>query len=190
MIKPYENDIQQCMRAFEKHGVILYPTDTIWGLGCNADDEIAIQKIFQIKQRPPQQSFILLMTDAKQLRRYIASPPPQLEDILSSFHLPTTIIYPSAINLPASLIASDGSIAVRITADPFCRSLIKRMRAPLVSTSANISGEPHPALFSNMNPQILKEVDYVVQWRQEDEQKSSPSSIYRYDENHELIQIR
>lgn len=190
MTKPYENDIQACMQAFDRHGVILYPTDTIWGLGCRADDEEAIQKIFQIKQRSPQKSFILLMTDVKQLSRYIASPPPDLEFILEKFTSPTTVIYPSAINLTESLCAKDGSIAVRITKDPFCRSLIKRMRVPLVSTSANISGEQHPSCFSDLSKDIMKAVDYVVRWRQEESGTAMPSSMFKLGEHSDMIKIR
>lgn len=190
MIKPYENEIQACMQAFDRHGVVLYPTDTIWGLGCKADDEKAIQKIFQIKQRSQQKSFVLLMTDVKQLSRYIASPPPDLESILEKFTSPTTVIYPSAINLTETLFAKDGSIAVRITKDPFCRSLIKRMRVPLVSTSANISGEQHPSCFTEISSDILTSVDYVVRWRQEESGSALPSSMFKLGEHSEMIKVR
>jgi L-threonylcarbamoyladenylate synthase len=190
METPYEDDVKTCVQVMNHHGVILYPTDTIWGLGCSAQSEQAIDKIFEIKKRSPQKSFVLLMTDVKQLSRYLANPLPDLETILSQFTRPTTIIYQDAINLPQKLISQQGSIAVRITRDPFCRSLIRRMRQPLVSTSANISGEEAAANFSEMNEAIKLKADYVVQWRQDDRQSQSASAILKLEADGSFTKIR
>jgi L-threonylcarbamoyladenylate synthase len=186
----YENDIQESVKTFAQHGVILYPTDTIWGLGCLADDEIAIEKIYNIKQRPAEKSFILLMTDAKQLSKYIANPLPDLQTVIESFKEPTTIIYDNAINLPSSLIATDGSIAVRITNDPFCRSLIKRTKKPIVSTSANLSGAVSPSIYASVASEIKNQVDYIVLHRQDDETISTPSSILKLTPSGNFLKIR
>lgn len=186
----YEKDIKSCIECFNSNGVILYPTDTIWGIGCNAQDEVAIEKIYQIKSRDKNKSFVLLMTDVKQLSKYIANPLPDLQEIINQFEEPTTIIYPNAIMLPHSLIAADGSIAVRITNDSFCRSLIKRMREPLVSTSANISGEPSPSTFDLIANEIKSDVDYIVHWQQENKVPNSPSRILKLELDGSFTKIR
>lgn len=186
----YENDIQESIKTFAQHGVVLYPTDTIWGLGCLADDEIAIEKIYNIKQRPAEKIFILLMTDVKQLSKYVANPLPDLQSMIAHFDVPTTIIYDNAINLPTSLIAADGSIAVRITKDAFCRSLIKRTQKPIVSTSANLSGAISPSIYSTVEDVIKKQVDYIVHHRQDDETISAPSSILKLLPSGEFLKIR
>ncbi len=189
-MQPFESDIQACMQLIPQHGVWLYPTDTVWGLGCCAHDEEAVARIFEIKRRPANQSFIVLMTDYKQLLRYIANPLPHLPDILSSFDVPTTLVYQNAINLPTSVLAKDGSIGIRITNDPFCRSLIKRMKAPLISTSANISGQPNNGRYHDIPDEIKQGVDYVVTWRQDDTALSTPSQIFKLDDEGGLIRLR
>jgi L-threonylcarbamoyladenylate synthase len=186
----YENDIQESIKTFAQHGVILYPTDTIWGLGCLADDEIAIEKIYNIKQRPAEKSFILLMTDAKQLSKYIANPMPDLQSMIAHFEVPTTVIYDNAINLPSSLIAANGSIAVRITKDAFCRSLIKRTKKPIVSTSANLSGTISPTIYSTVEDVIKEQANYTVKYRQDDETASAPSSILKLLPSGDFLKIR
>jgi L-threonylcarbamoyladenylate synthase len=188
-INEFEEDVQLALEAIRNDGVILYPTDTIWGLGCGALNEVALQKIDTIKNRPNEKSYILLMTDVKQLAQYIANPLPNLQDILDTFIEPTTFIYPNAINLPSRLIASDGTVAVRITQDPFCRSLLKRIRQPLVSTSANKNGAPSPQNFFDIEKSIQEEVDYVVKWKQYSSGTKKSSSIYRLfnDGNYEKI---
>lgn len=171
-------------------GVFLYPTDTIWGLGCDASNTKSIQKIIEIKKRDVHKSFVLLMTDSKQLLKYIANPPFDIDSLLAQFELPTTIIYEHAINLPSELIGPDNTIAVRITKDPFCRSLIKRLRNPILSTSANLSGMPSPELFDAIDSQIKSKVDYVVNWRQDDRVAASPSTILKLNKDGSLLKIR
>jgi L-threonylcarbamoyladenylate synthase len=190
MIKDYEQDIKVSNDILKLGGVILYPTDTIWGLGCDAMNEQAIEKLFKIKHRDAKKSFVLLMTDVKQLSNFIANPLPDLESILSKFTEPTTIIYEQAINLPSSVLGEDGSVAVRITNDPFCRSLIKRFRQPIVSTSANISGEPSPIHFSLITNTIKEHVDYVVHWRQDDISTKQPSTILKLSKDGRFTKIR
>ncbi len=190
MIKEYEHDIKVCADILKLDGVILYPTDTIWGIGCDATNQTAIEKLFKIKHRDEKKSFVLLMTDVKQLANYIANPPPDLESILEKFTEPTTVIYEQAINLPDCVLGEDGSVAVRITHDPFCRSMIKRLRKPIVSTSANISGEPSPIHFMLIHKTIKSNVDYVVQWRQDDISTRQPSTILKLQKDGSFLKIR
>ncbi len=179
METPYESDVKACVQSMTQGGVILYPTDTIWGLGCDAHQAEAIDRIFEIKKRSPHKSFVVLMTDTRQLSKYLANPLPDLDSLLEEFIEPTTVVYENAINLPDALLAADGSIAVRITRDPFCRSLIKRLRAPLVSTSANISGTGGAAIYSQISDEIKNAADYIVHWRRDDESLRPPSSILK-----------
>lgn len=190
MESPFETDVKNCVQTLRQDGVILYPTDTIWGLGCDVQNETAIQKIFEIKKRDVNKSFIVLMTDGRQLAKHIANPPFNLEAILEKFNNPTTIIYQNAIHLPQSLLAKDGSVAVRITKDPFCRSLIKRLRSPIVSTSANLSGQPSAGTFSMITDSVKTQVDYIVQWRQDDEKIAEPSSILKLEADGSFTKIR
>lgn len=186
----YEEDIVSCVSTLANHGIILYPTDTIWGIGCNALDSEAIEKIKSLKQRDEQKSFILLMTDLKQLSKFIAAPLPDLEDKLNAFSIPTTVVYPNAINLPDSILAPDGSIAARITRDPFCRSLIKRLKAPIVSTSANLRDEANPFFFNQISQEIRLGVDYIVKWRQNDLVPHQPSTILKLEKDGQFSKIR
>lgn len=190
MIHEYEQDVKVCNDILKLGGVILYPTDTIWGIGCDATNEDAVEKLFKIKHRDAKKSFVLLMTDVKQLSQFIANPLPDLEALLKQFTEPTTVIYEQAINLPASVLAEDGSVAIRITNDPFCRSLIKRFRHPIVSTSANLSGEPSPIHFGLINPVINHNVDYVVHWRQDDISTRPPSTILKLSKDGSFSKIR
>ena len=170
--------------------IILYPTDTIWGIGCDATDPRAVQKVYNIKQRSDRKSMLVLMDGPIMLSRYLDKIPDQALKILNSTDNPTTIIYPDAKNLAENLIAEDGSIGIRITSDPFCRQLIERTGKPIVSTSANISGKPSPSLFSEIEPQLLKFIDYVVNWRQEETSPTNPSTILKLDEHGEITVIR
>jgi len=190
MISEYEPDVKACTEILKEGGVILYPTDTIWGLGCDATNEAAIDKIFAIKHRDPSKSFVLLMTDVKQLRYFLVNPLPDLDSLIAEFTEPTTIVYDGVINLPAQVLAPDGSVAVRITRDPFCRALIKRLRQPIVSTSANESGHPSPMHFGFIQSSIREGADYVVQYRQHDISTRQPSQILRLTADGQFIKIR
>ncbi len=171
-------------------GTILYPTDTIWGLGCDATNPDAIQRIFEVKQREDRKSMLVLMNGTSMLKQYLGKVPDQALKILDSTDKPITIIYPDARNLAENLIAEDGSIGIRITSDPFCRQLIERTGKPIVSTSANISGKPSPSLFSEINFQILELVDHVVNWRQDETSPTNPSTIIKIDTKGDIITLR
>jgi L-threonylcarbamoyladenylate synthase len=186
----FETDIKNCIRVLEAGGTILYPTDTVWGLGCNALDETAVDRIFAIKERERDKSLIVLLADAKEVIRFVAAPHPDIIDILESFRTPTTVVYDNALEFPGNLVHDDGSIAIRVVNDPFCKALIKRLRRPLVSTSANISGNPAPSSFSAVDPVIIGRVDYVVRHRQDEESARTPSRLVRIGEDGELEILR
>jgi L-threonylcarbamoyladenylate synthase len=176
----FEKDIISSLEVLNKGGIILYPTDTVWGIGCDATDPAAVEKIFQLKQRPGSKAMIILVADERDILKYTASPDMGVFDHLARINKPTTVIYDHAIGLADNLIAADGTIAIRICMDEFCRHLIKRFRKPIVSTSANFSGSPVPAHFLEIDPAIKKGVDYVVTHRQTDSAISNPSAIIKW----------
>lgn len=178
----FENDIKTCIDMLRQGGTILYPTDTVWGLGCDALNEASVEKIFAIKQRPKEKSMIILLADARDVLQYVAAPPPDIIAIIESFDRPTTVIYEGALGFPDNVMNKDGSIAIRITTDPFCKALIKRLRRPLISTSANISGSPTPSIYSMIDNTIISQVDYVVKHRQDDNNIAAPSRIVRVND--------
>ena len=176
----FETEVEEALEVLKKGRVILYPTDTIWGIGCDATSEEAVMRIYQLKKREDSKSMIILMADEREVLQYVAAPDLAVFDFLEEQTRPTTIIFEGAIGLPPNLIAADGSIAIRIVKDPFCRHLIRRLRKPIVSTSANISGQASPASFADIPLQIIKAVDHVVKWRQDDHSNSLPSQIIRW----------
>lgn len=184
----FEEDIVEALEQLKKGGIILYPTDTIWGLGCDATNEAAAEKIIQLKQRPQQKSFVVLAASEKDVLQYTASPDLAVFDYLGSVQKPTTVIYEHALGLAENVCNTDGSVAIRICNDEFCRHLIKRFRKPIVSTSANISGEPSPGNFAHISPLIKQGVDYIVQYRQNDRGIHAASSLIRWKNgNAEII---
>ncbi|MFP4024070.1 MAG: L-threonylcarbamoyladenylate synthase [Thiohalospira sp.] len=185
-----KDEIKKALEILKKGGVILYPTDTIWGIGCDATNVKAVERINQIKQRNNQKSMLILLDNAGKIPSYINKMPDIAWDLIDLADKPLTIIYPQAKNLAQNLIASDGSIGIRITKEPFTQKLIERFKKPIVSTSANISGEKTPGNFSEINPQILDLVDYVVNWRQNDYTQTSPSGIIKLGINGEIEVIR
>jgi L-threonylcarbamoyladenylate synthase len=185
----FEKDIEQCLQVLKDGGLILYPTDTVWGIGCDSTNTAAVSKIYQLKQRPDEKAMIILVADEKQVLQYVAAPDLQVFDYLQEVQKPTTVIYQGAIGLADNLVANDGSIAIRICNDEFCKHLIKRFRKPVVSTSANISGQPTAKLFDDIADEIKNAVDYVVKYRQDDKRVSSPSSLIKWD-NGKITLIR
>jgi len=175
----FENDIQHCLTVLQNGGLILYPTDTIWGIGCDATNAAAVAKIYALKKRPDEKSMIVLLGAEKELLKYITQPHPEIFDYLKTVSKPTTVIYEGAINLADNLINKDGTIAIRIVNDDFCRQLVKRFRKPIVSTSANLSGLPAPQTFSAISDVIKNGVDYIVQHRQQDNTTALPSAIIK-----------
>ena len=178
----FSTEVENALSALRSGDVILYPTDTIWGLGCDATVEAAIKKIYDIKQRDDSKSLIILVAEERDILQYVSAPDLALFDFLQEQERPTTVVFEGAIHLPDALIAGDGSIAIRIVRDEFCRHLIKRLRKPLVSTSANISGQPSPRFFEEISEAVKGQVDYTVKWRQEDKTPALPSQIIRWKE--------
>lgn len=177
----FEKDIEQCLEVLRKGGLILYPTDTVWGIGCDATNAAAVEKIYSLKQRPDSKAMIVLVADESDILRHVAGPDLQVFDFLQHAKKPTTVIYDGAIGFADNLVAKDGSIAIRICSDIFCRHLIKRFRKPIVSTSANISGEPVAGIFSAITNAIKQGVDYIVSHRQTDATISEPSSLIKWN---------
>lgn len=171
-------EINKCISVLEKGGLILYPTDTIWGIGCDATNEIAVQKIFSLKQREDSKTLICLVSNDAMLEKHIEKVPEVAYDIIDLSIKPTTIIYDSPKGVAKNLIASDDTLAIRIASDKFCQYLINKFKKPIVSTSANISGQPTPKSFNEITGQILKGVDYVVNLHRNDN-KGVPSSIIK-----------
>lgn len=185
-----KTSVNQALPVLRKGGIILYPTDTIWGIGCDATKCDAIKRIYGLKNREEKKSLIILAEDIDMLTQYVSRPSPILLSYLSSAQKPTTAIFKNAINLPGSLINEDGSIAIRIPKDDFCIRLIQQFQKPLVSTSANVSSEKSPQNFEEISDEIKNGVDYIVQHRQNDFSKSTPSSIIRLNEKDEIEFIR
>ena len=177
----FENDLSKALTVLQAGGLIAYPTDTIWGIGCDATNPAAVARIYALKQREAAKSLIVLMADERDILRYTSAPDLRIFDYLHTVTKPTTVIYPGAIGLAENLIGADGTVAIRLVNDPFCRALIKRFRKPLVSTSANISGEAAPAFFVGIDPRILEGVDYVVEHRRDDRIPREPSAIIQWN---------
>jgi L-threonylcarbamoyladenylate synthase len=183
-------DIEKSLEVLNTGGVILYPTDTIWGIGCDATNEKAVERIYQIKQRCDQKSMLVLLDNPNKIPSYINEMPELAWDLIDLSENPLTIIYPGAKNLAPNLIAPDGSIGIRISNDEFNQKLIQRFKKPLVSTSANISGSSSPQHFAEISHEITNAVDYIVEWKQNDFTKSQPSSIIKIGPTGEIKIIR
>lgn len=154
-------EVENSIKALQQGKVILYPTDTVWGIGCDATDASAIEKVFHLKKRNESKSLILLVSDVKMLKDYV-SIPLHIENMLHAFSKPTTVIYSNPKNIAHNCIAKDNTVAIRIVNDSFCQKLLHRFKKPIVSTSANISGRPTPKSFSEIEIDILEGADYVV----------------------------
>jgi len=172
-------DIKKALEVLKNGGIILYPTDTIWGIGCDATNEIAVQKIYNIKKREDSKSMLVLMENPALLERYVDEVPEIAWDLVEVSSTPLTVIYPNAKNLAKNLIAEDGTIGIRFTKEAFTTQLLQRLRRPLVSTSANLSGEKSPAFFDEISEEIKDQVDYIVEYRQNDISPAQPSSIIK-----------
>ena len=187
----YDRDDLLCaVEVLRQGGVIVYPTDTVWGIGCDARSEAAVKRIYEIKRRADSKSMLCLLDGAGKLQGYVREVPSAAFDLLEVADKPLTIIYPDAKNVAPNLIAQDGSIGIRITAEPFSKALCERLHAPVVSTSANRSGEATPLNFSQIKPDLLEEVDYVVRYRRKDKSQPRPSSILKIDKGNVIKIIR
>ncbi len=183
-------DITKALEVLKEGGLILYPTDTIWGIGCDATNEQAVERVFKLKGRDSGKSLIVLLDSENKLESYLNEVPPIAYDLIEYSEKPLTIIYSGAKNLAANVIHSDGSIGIRIPRHEFCRQLIQRFKKPIVSTSANISGEPAPADFSEISEDVIRGVDYVVGLQQDHRSKTSPSTIMKLEANGRFTFIR
>ena len=186
----FENEIEQCLEVLKTGGIILYPTDTIWGLGCDATNKSAVAKIYTLKKRAENKSMILLLANKEDIKNYCKSPSTTIEVLLKKEENPLTIVYPNAKNIAENLISDDGSVAIRIVRDAFCEALINTLGRPIVSTSANIAGEPSPTSYSSINDIIKKGADYVVQHRKDDNDFKKPSRILLWKSDGEILVIR
>ncbi len=186
----FNTDIEACLRVLESGGLILYPTDTIWGIGCDATNEEAVEKIFALKKRIETKALIVLIADERSLLQYVASPHIEVFDYIQGVSKPTTIIYENAIGLASNLLAEDGSVGIRICADEFCKHLIKRFRKPIVSTSANVSGFPPPKVFSDIDIAVKEGVDYMVHYRQDDTIPVEPSAVVKCNKDGSFTILR
>ncbi len=174
-----EDEIKKSLEIMRSGGVILYPTDTIWGLGCDATNENAVQKLLEIKQRPVEKSFIILLDTVNKLQSYLTEIPEVAYELIGYAENPLTIVFSGAKNLAPSVVNANGTVGVRIVKHAFCSKLIERFRKPIVSTSANLSGQASPQFFSEISQEILKSVDYVVDFEREEMSPKKPSTIVK-----------
>lgn len=184
------DDIQKACEIMQAGGIILYPTDTIWGIGCDATNEKAVQRVYELKRRIDNKAMLVLTDTTAKLSMYVPEIPDIAWDLIEVADKPLTVIYPHARNLAGNLLGEDGSVGIRITNEEFSRKLCARFRKPLVSTSANISGEPSPANFSEISDVIKNGVDYIVKYRQDDMSKAKPSNIIKLGEGGVIQVIR
>ena len=201
-----KSDLEEAVRVLRAGGVIVYPTDTVWGIGCDATNEEAVRKVYALKRREDSKSMLVLLDAPGKLQGYVEEVPEMAWELLectSPLQLPLqgvrentesirplTIIYPRGKNLAKSLLAEDGSVGIRITREPFSKALCERLRRPIVSTSANISGEPAAKTFRQISEEVLEQADYVCLYRRDDEEEKAPSSIIKVGLHNEIEIIR
>ena len=185
-----EEDIRKAVEVLRKGGVILYPTDTVWGIGCDATNSEAVKRVYDIKQRDDSKALICLGDSDARLQRYIRKVPDVAWQLLDCCDKPTTVILDGAVNLAENLIAEDGSVGIRITQEPFSKELCFRFQKALVSTSANISGEPAAQNYPDIDPKIIEAVDYVCWSRRQEHKPHKPSSIIKLTEDGQVTIIR
>ncbi len=185
-----EKEAAVCSQTLSAGKLILYPTDTIWGIGCDATNEQAVSKVYQLKQRTETKSMIILLSLIDDIDKYVDTPDLDIIDYISKTFQPTTAIYENGKNVANNLLNKDGSIAIRITKDEFCSAVINKLNKPVVSTSANISGKPAPTIFKEIDAQIKNGVDYIVQHRQGDFKVAKPSAIVRLSGKSKIMLIR
>ncbi|RYE36730.1 MAG: threonylcarbamoyl-AMP synthase [Sphingobacteriaceae bacterium] len=183
-------EVAKALKVIHDGGIILYPTDTIWGIGCDASNTEAVQKIYRLKQRDETKSMIILLDNDNKLAGYVREVPEIAYDLIEFAENPLTLILSGARNISPALINADGSIGIRVVKHQFCEQLIQRLRKPLVSTSANISGKPSPKNFMDIDPEILEGVDYVVDLEQHNMQEKTPSTLMKLEPSGQFSFIR
>jgi L-threonylcarbamoyladenylate synthase len=176
----FRQEVDAAVDALLLQQVILYPTDTVWGLGCDAEVPPAVEQLYKIKHRPAEKGFIVLVADETMFAKYAEVVPPNLAELLATQERPTTYIVEGSRHLAPNLLAPDGTVGLRVVLqDEFTRKVVRRLGHGLVSTSANVSGEPTAAIYSEISPAIVRAADYVVSWRQDDETRVQPSRVVR-----------
>lgn len=201
-----KSDLEEAVRVLRAGGVIVYPTDTVWGIGCDATNEEAVRRVYALKRRADSKSMLVLLDAPGKLQGYVEEVPEMAWELLectsplqlplqggreNTEHIrPLTIIYPRGKNLAKNLLAEDGSVGIRITREPFSKALCERLRRPIVSTSANISGEPAAKTFRQISEAVLEQADYVCLYRRDDEEEKAPSSIIKVGLHNEIEIIR
>ena len=183
-------DLLRAVDVLKQGGVILYPTDTIWGIGCDATNPEAVDKVYRIKERPVGKSMLILVSDIGMAEKYTHDTPPLIWEIMETALDPLTLIFPHARHLAENLPASDGSIGIRLPKDPFCTELIRLFGKPIVSSSANPSNHLPPRLFIDITQELIDAADYVVEWRQDDMQHGKPSTVVKLGAGGEMEMIR
>jgi L-threonylcarbamoyladenylate synthase len=183
-------EIKKAQEVLYKGGLILYPTDTIWGIGCDATNEEAVRRVYALKKRIDSKSMLVLVGNSVKLEFYVREVPEIAWDLVELTEKPLTIIYPNARNLAPNLLAEDGSVGIRVTKEAFSKTLCERFRKAIVSTSANLSGQPSPRFFAEISPAIIAGVDYVVNFRREEKNPAAPSSIIKLDAGGQVQIIR
>lgn len=186
----FEKDITNCVETLRRGGVIVYPTDTIWGIGCDATSDTAVQRIYAIKQRSVSKSMIVLMRDDGMLKEHVPQKNKSVEAFIQKNDQPVTVIYPDVRNLSKYVIHSDDTAGIRIPKEKFCHALLSAFGKPIVSTSANISGSPTPFIFSEIDARILTQADYVVEYRRNEKVPGKPSTIIRSNDDESITFIR
>ena len=188
-VEKCREEVKKACEVLKNGGIILYPTDTIWGIGCDATNDEAVKRVYELKKREDSKARLVLLDDLGKLASYV-DVPDITYDLLEAADRPMTVIYPRAKNLAKGLVSADGTIGIRITKEIFSRMLVARFRKPIVSTSANISGDPSPKCFADISDEVKKSVDYVVDFRQEETTNPAPSSIVKLGLGGEIQIIR
>lgn len=186
----YRDDLNKALEVLKNGGLILYPTDTIWGIGCDATNSEAVKKIYDLKQRADSKSMLVLVENEVRLASYVEEVPEMAYDLIEMSEKPLTIIYPRGKNLASNLVAEDGSIGIRVTCEDFSKALCQKFRKPVVSTSANVSGEDAPRHFGEISQAITDVVDYVVRYRQDETSNPTPSGIIKLGVDGQVQVIR
>ncbi|MCM1138826.1 MAG: L-threonylcarbamoyladenylate synthase [Duncaniella sp.] len=185
-----EEDVMTAVTVMKNGGVILYPTDTVWGIGCDATCQEAVSRVYRIKHRADSKALILLVDSVPSIEKIVGAISGEYRNFISSTERPTTIIFPKCHGVASNLIAEDGSVGVRVTTERYSKELCSRMGGPIVSTSANISGEPSASTFAEISQEIISAVDYVAKYRQDDDKMSVPSRIIKIESDGKIDIIR